>query len=108
MKINWSVKFLPHKRGKAVCPIRMRVTLRGQRPLDFPVGKSVDLDSWDVNAQRVKPGNPDATTINRIIDEWRSAIGEVMARYELLEKRVPDPGEVKEEKGTRYPSECHH
>lgn len=96
MKINWSVKFLPHKRGKSVCPIRMRVTLRGQTPLDFPLGQSVDIDSWDADVQRVKPGNPDATTINRIIDEWRSAIGEVMARYELLEKRIPDPGEVKE------------
>lgn len=96
MKINWSVKFILHKRGKSVCPIRMRVTLRGQRPLDFPLGQSVDGDLWDVETQRVKPGDPNATTINRIIDEWRSAIGEVMARYELLEKRIPDPGEVKE------------
>ncbi len=96
MKIAWSVKFILHKRGKSVCPIRMRVTLRGQTPLDFPLGQSVNIDSWDADAQRVKPGNPDATTINRIIDEWRSAIGEVMARYELLEKRIPDPGEVKE------------
>nr|DAZ84612.1 MAG TPA: Integrase [Caudoviricetes sp.] len=96
MKINWSVKFLPHKRGKDVCPIRMRVTLRGQIPLDFPLGQSVNLDSWDADTQRVKPDNPDATTINRIMDEWRSAIGEVIARYELLEKRIPDPGEVKE------------
>lgn len=96
MKISWSVKFILHKRGKAVCPIRMRVTLRGQTPLDFPLGQSVDIELWDADAQRVKPGNPDATAINRIIDEWRSAIGEVMARYELLEKRVPDLGEVKE------------
>lgn len=96
MKIAWSAKFILHKRGKVVCPIRMRVTLRGQTPLDFPLGQSVDIDSWDAAGQRVKPGNPDATTINRIIDEWRSAIGEVMARYELLEKRIPDPGEVKE------------
>lgn len=96
MKINWSVKFILHKRGKSVCPIRMRVTLRGQRPLDFPLGQSVDGDLWDVETQRVKPGDPNATTINRIIDEWRSAISEVMARYELLEKRIPDPGEVKE------------
>lgn len=96
MKIAWSVKFILHKRGKSVCPIRMRVTLRGQTPLDFPLGQSVNIDSWDADTQRVKPSNPDATTINRIIDEWRSAIGEVMARYELLEKRIPDPGEVKE------------
>ena len=97
MKINWSVKFLLQKRGgRAVCPIRMRVTLRGKTPLDFPLGYSVEIDSWDADAQRLKADNPDAIKINPTIDEWRAAIGEVIARYELLEKRIPDPGEIKE------------
>ncbi|MCM1543658.1 MAG: phage integrase SAM-like domain-containing protein [Ruminococcus sp.] len=98
MIINWSVKFLPHKRGKNQdsCTIRMRVTLRGKTPLDFPLGVSLPLDEWDAAEQRAKSSFQDATIINRKIDEWRGAINEVMARYELLEKRIPDPGEIKE------------
>lgn len=98
MIVNWSVKFLPHKRGKEkdVCTIRMRVTLRGKTPLDFPLGVSLPIADWDATEQRAKSSFQDSTIINRKIDEWRGAINEVMARYELLEKRVPDPGEVKE------------
>lgn len=31
-----------------------------------------------------------------MIDEWRSVISEVMARFELIEKRIPTRGEVKD------------
>lgn len=98
MIISWSVKFLPHKRGKdkSVCTVRMRVTVRGKTPLDFPLGLSLPIDEWDVENQKAVASYRGATNINRKIEEWRAAINEVMARYELLEKRIPDPGEIKE------------
>lgn len=37
-----------------------------------------------------------ATDINRTIDEWKSVMNEIFARFELLEKRIPTPGEVKD------------
>ena len=99
MKINWSVKFVLHKRKtheeKAVS-IRMRVTLRGETPLDFSTGQTIDAAYWDADAQRPTDDCPDKTSINRLIDEWRAIIGEIFSRYELLEKRIPSRGEVRD------------
>ncbi len=99
MVIKRSVKFLLHKRkaGESVgLAIRMRVTLRGERPFDFPLGLKVDSDKWDSVAERAVDGAKEATGINRTIEEYRANINEVFARYELLEKRIPSPQEVKE------------
>ena len=74
----------------------MRVTLKGGRPFDFPLGRKVDLDKWDADAERVVADAIDATEINRTIEEYKSLINEVFARYELLEKRIPTPQEVKD------------
>lgn len=99
MKINWSVKFVLHKRKtheeKGVA-IRMRVTLRGETPLDFSTGQSIDANYWDSGTQRPTDDCPDKTNINRLIDEWRAVVGEIFSRYELLEKRVPSRGEVRD------------
>jgi len=74
----------------------MRVTLKGERPFDFPLGRKVDLNKWNADTERVVAGAADATEINRTIEEYKSLINEVFARYELLEKRVPTPQEVKD------------
>ena len=99
MKINWSVKFFPYKRRnhqeKGVS-IRMRFTLRGEAPVDFATGFVIDIDDWDVENQLAKESAPDAAKINRTINEWRAVISEVISRYELIEKRVPARGEVKD------------
>jgi len=81
--------------------IRMRVTLSGERPLDFPIGHTIDLAHWDMEAERAIDGainkaNQTAANINRTIDEYKSIINEVFARYELLEKRKPALGEIKD------------
>ena len=98
MHIQYGIKFLLHKRGKneTNLAVRMRVTLRGQTPLDFPTGHHADLADWDATAQRVLPSSDRAKDINRTIDEWTSVMDEIFARYELLEKRTPTPGEVKD------------
>lgn len=99
MVIKRSVKFLLHKRkaGETVgLAIRMRVTLRGERPFDFPLGLKVDTDKWDSATERAIEGTKEADEINRTVEEYRSNINEVFARYELLEKRIPTVQEVKD------------
>lgn len=99
MHIQRGVKFLLHKRGKGDfknLAIRMRVTLRGQTPIDFPTGHNIDTADWDMENQCALPSCEYATDINRTIDEWKSVMNEIFARFELLEKRIPTPGEVKD------------
>ena len=96
MHIQRGVKFLLHKRGKGDSKnlaIRMRVTLRGQTPIDFPTGHNIDTADWDMENQCALPSCEYATDINRTIDEWKSVMNEIFARFELLEKRIPTPGE---------------
>lgn len=98
MFIKRIVKFILHKRKSTdttALVIRMRVTLKGERPFDFPLGRKVDLDKWDADAERAIEGTIDAAEINRTIEEYKTQINEVFARFELLEKRVPTPQEVK-------------
>jgi site-specific recombinase XerD len=104
MYIKRTIKFLLHKRKPgetANLGIRMRVTLKGQKPIDFPTGHKIDLDKWDVENERVVDGatsenNQTFDDINRTIDEYKSVMNEVFARFELLEKRVPTLGEIKD------------
>lgn len=99
MKINWSVKFFPYKRRnhqeKGVS-IRMRFTLRGEAPVDIATGFVIDVDQWDAEKQLATDAAPDAAEINRTVNQWRVVISEVMSRYELIEKRVPSRGEVRD------------
>lgn len=99
MHIQRGVKFLLHKRCKGDSKnlaIRLRVTLRGQTPIDFPTGHNIDTADWDMENQCALPSCEYATDINRTIDEWKSVMNEIFARFELLEKRIPTPGEVKD------------
>lgn len=98
MKIRYGVKFILHKRhsGDTSASIRMRVTLRGQTPIDFPTGHETEIANWDSVHQCVALTCRDASSTNRTIDEWKSIINEIFARYELLEKRVPTVGEIKD------------
>jgi len=104
MYIKRTIKFLLHKRKTGETnnlAIRMRVTLSGESPLDFPIGHTVDLEHWDMKAERAIDGainknNQTAADINRTIDEYKSIMNEIFARYELLEKRKPTLGEIKD------------
>lgn len=99
MKINWAAKFFPYKRRghteKGVS-IRMRFTLRGEQPIDIATGFVIDIEDWDTESQMAKPGTPQSDEINRTIGTWRVTISEIMSRYELIEKRTPARGEVKD------------
>lgn len=94
MKINWSVKFFAYKRrGSSDASIRMRVTLRGETPIDIATGFVIPINDWNPEAQKASNGHSD---LNREIDEWRAQISECFARYELIEKRKPTRGEIRD------------
>ena len=99
MHIQRSVKFLLHKRGSDTakpCGVRMRVTLRGQTPIDIPTGFRVQESDWDTEAQRVIPSCEDAAKVNYTIEEWISISNEIFARYEFIEKRTPSTSEFRD------------
>lgn len=98
MHIQKGIKFILHKRGKNQAEnlgIRLRITLRGKIPIDIPLGFSVNLDQWDA-VNQLATGGKDMEAINRIIKEWRATLDEIFARYELIEKRTPEPAEIKD------------
>jgi len=106
MHIKRSIKFLLHARKKGDTEngknlaIRMRIAFSGTT-IDFPTGHNIDAQHWDAAAQRASDGfvskaNQTASDINRTIDEYRSFANELFARFELLEKRTPSIGEVKD------------
>lgn len=98
MHVKRGIKFILHKRNPNQTEnlgIRLRLTLRGKTPIDFPLGFSIDLDDWDAENQTATGGdNMDA--INRTIKEWRVMLDDIFARYELIEKRTPTTDEVKD------------
>jgi site-specific recombinase XerD len=106
MHIKRSIKFLLHTRKKGDAEngknlaIRMRISYAGNA-IDFPTGLNVDSEYWDAKDQHalnrfVSKTNQKTTDINRTIDEYRAFANDLFARYELLEKRVPTVGEVKD------------
>ena len=106
MHIKRSIKFLLHTRNKGDSQtgqnlaIRLRLSYSG-KVIDFPTGLNIDATFWDAQAQHALPGftskgGQKSTDINRTIDEYRAFANDLFARYELLEKRIPTTGEVKD------------
>ena len=83
MHIKKGIKFLLHKRAAGQTTnlaIRMRVTLHGERPLDFPLRQNIDAADWNADTMRALPSCPVCDDINRTIDEWTSVCNEIFAR----------------------------
>lgn len=107
MYIKRSIRFILHtrKKGDSIhgknLAIRMRIAYGGfTPPLDFPTGHNIDAQDWNAEKQRPKKGiknrfGQSDIDINRTLDEYEAKAKEVFTRYELLEKRVPAPDEVK-------------
>ncbi len=98
MIIRRTVKFLLHKRDKdsPTAAVRMRVTLHGRKPIDFPTGTRASVRDWDAGTGRAGEGDPEASATNRELDIWKARADELFARYEILEKRVPTREEVRD------------
>jgi len=104
MYIKRSIRFSLNQRKKdgvletKNISVRMRIAFNGSRT-DIPIGHRVDESAWDKKNERVLAGfiNKYGQThndINRTIDNYKSNINEVFARYELIEKRVPTLEEI--------------
>lgn len=100
MFIKRSIRFILHIRKQKngteekEVAIRMRVAFNGVS-LDFATGLHVLPSYWDKNKQMVAYGNG-MNDKNRILSEMKATMDELFARYELIEKRIPSPGEVKD------------
>lgn len=99
MNIRYKYKFLLHRRTSGDdknLSIRLRVTLHGKTPVDFPIGFAVDAADWDTVTQRVADTNEQSREINKRINEYENCLSDVIARFELIEKRVPTPEELRQ------------
>ena len=100
MFIKRSIRFILHLRKRKetdeerAVAVRMRVAYNG-KTLDFATGCSVLPSSWDNDRQTVRTGK-DMNEINRTLAGYKNIMEEVFARFELLEKRIPAVGEVKD------------
>lgn len=114
MKRNIKFDLFPKKVNGVLVecrPIRMRVSYSGNR-VDIRVGYSIELAKWNVKEGRVIAGAKNrykqtAGEINKAILACEERIEGIFTRFELLEKRSPNPEELKqafdEETGRKEP-----
>ena len=102
MIIEKTIKFLLHKRNPGDTKnlgIRMRVTIKGQPPIDFSFPRNVRIDADDWDFEKMRPNQESDNTVlkdvNRTIADWSEKMDDVFARYEIIEKRTPTNDEVK-------------
>lgn len=96
MIINRSITFSPHVRknkNTTIFPLRMRISYEGYEK-DIPTGIKVDITTFDKNKQAVIDGQ-DAGKINAEIARLKAKAEELFTKFELVEKRVPVPDELK-------------
>ena len=100
MFISYGIKYVLNIRRKGDTEginIRLRVTLHGERPLDFSIGINTDLAEWDAERQRIVSSACEAVIKNRMLDEIYNKTEEIFVRYKLIEKRIPTRIELKHE-----------
>lgn len=100
MFIKRSIRFILHirkrKEGEEEKPVAIRLRVAfNSHTIDFATGLHVLPSYWDKDKQIVTYGK-DMNEQNRILSELRTTMDEIFARYELIEKRIPDVGEVKD------------
>ena len=103
MVFKRGIKFLLHKRKASETKnlaIRMRVTIQGETPVDFPTGCCVDSDFWDSSNFIVidgfvgEKGNT-TDSINETISHFKQAALDAFARFDIIEKKKPTNEEIK-------------
>lgn len=99
MLVRYKVRFLLHRRhpgDEKNLQIRMRVTIHGKTPCDVPTGLHVDVVSWDTEKGRETTPDGGFSAINKTLDEWENIVTDIFARYEYVEKRIPDTSEFRD------------
>ncbi|MDR2084384.1 MAG: site-specific integrase [Bacteroidales bacterium] len=82
-------------------PIKMRISYHGFPRLDIPIGVRIDIQAWDPKTQRVFPGytnkeGRNSEWINNHINTYNNYAIDAFNRFELVEKKVPKPKEIKD------------
>lgn len=96
MIINYTIRFYLHKERSGRSGVHARVSVRSIEPVQRTLGILLDTpDSWDETRQRIVHTHPKAHEYNWKISECESAIRELIAKYEHVEKRLPTAEDVK-------------
>lgn len=104
MHIKRSIRFILHNRKAASCneggkekplAIRLRVAYNC-KSLDVATGLHCLPSDWDGETYRVNATDTEAESKNRVIDDYAHTMEDIFIRYELIEKRIPATGELKD------------
>lgn len=99
MHIKRSIRFILHVRKKNAdttkpVAVRLRVAYNGHT-IDFSTGCKVAPCFWDSDSG-MPTGGTDFESNVRSLKSLMSLMDETFARYELIEKKIPTPDEVKQ------------
>lgn len=104
MHIKRSIRFILHNRKAASCneggkekplAIRLRVAYNC-KSIDVATGLHCLPSDWDGETYRVNATDTEAESKNRVIDDYAHTMEDIFIRYELIEKRIPATGELKD------------
>lgn len=104
MHIKRSIRFILHNRKAASgkeggkekpLSIRLRVAYNC-KSLDVATGLHCLPSDWDGETYRVNATDTEAESKNRVIDDYAHTMEDIFIRYELIEKRIPTTGELKD------------
>lgn len=89
---------LSRTEGKTrLCVARMRLSMPRQGRKEWKLRTHIEEKDWDPEAMSGRLTTPRGRELVKEIEEARAAVDEVFARYELIEKRIPNIDEVKEQ-----------
>lgn len=104
MHIKRSIRFILHNRKAASgnedgkekpLAIRLRVSFNNNT-LDVATGMFCLPSDWNGETYRVNATDTEAESKNRVIDDYAHTMEDIFIRYELIEKRIPTAGELKD------------
>ena len=104
MHIKRSIRFILHNRKAASgnedgkekpLAIRLRVSFNNNT-LDVATGMFCLPTDWNGKTYRVNATDTEAESKNRVIDDYAHTMEDIFVRYELIEKRIPTAGELKD------------
>lgn len=104
MHIKRSIRFILHNRKAAYgnedgkekpLAIRLRVSFNNNT-LDVATGMFCLPSDWNGETYRVNATDTEAESKNRVIDDYAHTMEDIFIRYELIEKRIPTAGELKD------------
>lgn len=99
MYIKYTIHFKLHARKgeeDKAHPLRMRLTLSGQPRVDITTGISLYPYQYDNAREKVTGTDKASKEARRLITQWRDIVEDLINRYEIIEKRMPDITELRD------------